>query len=156
MNLNDTKNNFKKEIVSEDISIIKNNESTNFNQKKSNFENEDSSFNKENKDINIVNVIGNKKRENNTYDSIILKRNIKYGIDETGNPMDVNQYYKNINNKTINKKKLVAYIIKDENNENVLVDLNGNKIIKNKEGDYEFPFQLKLIVFYIPKLSHYE
>jgi hypothetical protein len=97
MNLNDTKNNFKKEIVSEDISIIKNNESTNFNQKKSNLENEDSSFNKENKDINIVNVIGNKKRENNTYDSIILKRNIKYGIDETGNPMDINQYYKNIN-----------------------------------------------------------
>ena len=149
MKLNDTKNNFKKEIVSEDISIIKNNESTNFNQKKNNLENEDSSFNKENKenkDINIVNVIGNKKRENNTYDSIILKRNIKYGIDETGNPMDVNQYYKNINNKTINKKRLVAYIIKDENNENVLVDLNGNKIIKNKEGDYEFPFQLKLLI----------
>ena len=146
MKLNDTKNNFKKEIVSEDISIIKNNESTNFNQKKSNLENEDFSFNKENKDINIVNVIGNKKRENNTYDSIILKRNIKYGIDETGNPMDVNQYYKNINNKTINKKRLVAYIIKDENNENVLVDLNGNKIIKNKEGDYEFPFQLKLLI----------
>ena len=46
----------------------------------------------------------------------------------------------------MNKKRLVAYIIKDENNENVLVNLNGNKIIKNKEGDYEFPFQIKLLI----------
>ena len=27
-----------------------------------------------------------------------------------------------------------------------IVDLNGNKIIKSKEGDYEFPFQLKLLI----------
>ena len=149
MNLNDDKNNFKKELVFEDINNLKDGESTNFNQNKSDLENKNSIFNKdnkENKDINVINVIGNKNRENNRYDNIILKRNIKYGIDESGNPMDVNQYYKNINNKVMNKKRLVAYIIKDENNENVLVDLNGNKIIKNKEGDYEFPFQLKLLI----------
>ena len=149
MNLNDAKNNFKKELVSEDSNNLKDGESTNFNQNKSDLENKDSTFNKdnkENKDINVINVIGNKNRENNRYDNIILKRSIKYGIDESGNPMDVNQYYKNINNKIMNKKRLVAYIIKDENNENVLVDLNGNKIIKNKEGDYEFPFQLKLLI----------
>ena len=146
MNLNEDKSNFTKELVSEDFNILKKDDSKTSNQKESNIENKDSIVNKENKDINILNVIDNKKRENDRYDNIILKKNIKYGIDETGNPMDVDQYYRNINNKVINKKRLVAYIIKDENNENVLVDLNGNKIIKNKDGDYEFPFQLKLLI----------
>ena len=97
MNLNEAKNNFKKEIVSEDGNILKKDESTNFKQRKLDLKNEEYTFNKENKDINILNVIENKKRENNLYDNVILKRNIKYGINETGNPMDINQYYKNIN-----------------------------------------------------------
>ena len=146
MNLNEVKSNFLKEIVSEDYNILKKDELTNFNQMNDNLKNEDYKYNKENKEPNIKNEMDNKKKDNNKYDNIILAKNIKYGIDETGNPIDVNQYYKNINNKITNKKRLVAYIIKDENNENVLVDLNGNKIIKNEEGDYEFPFHLKLLI----------
>jgi len=146
MNLNEVKSNFLKEIVSEDYKILKKDELTNFNQMNDNLKNEDYECNKENQEPNIINEMENKKKDNNKYDNIILAKNIKYGIDETGNPIDVNQYYKNINNKIANKKRLVAYIIKDENNENVLVDLNGNKIIKNEEGDYEFPFHLKLLI----------
>ena len=44
-------------------------------------------------------------------------------------------------------KKPIAYIIKDENNNNILIDLKGNKITtKNKDGDYDFPLQLHVII----------
>ena len=97
---------------------------------------------------NKLNSNENYKEKNN--DKKIIKLNIfneiKYGIDENGNPMNINEYYKNINKNNI-KKKPVAYIIKDKNNENILVDLKGNKIIdKNKDGDYEFPFHFKILI----------
>ena len=50
-----------------------------------------------------------------------------------------------------NKKKdknhrLIAYI-KKEGEKNILLDLNGNKILnKNKEGDYEYPFLLNVLI----------
>ena len=119
MNLNEAKNNFTKEFVSKDNNTLKKDVSINFIQMKGHLENKASTLNNENRDINIINALDNKKRENDRYDNIILKRNIKYGIDESGNLMDIDQYYKNINNKIINKKRLVAYIIKDENNENI-------------------------------------
>ena len=107
-------------------------------------------INKDNNDLekNKLKNNYNIKEENN--DKKIIKPNsfneIKYGIDENGNPMNINEYYKNINKRKI-KKKPVAYIIKDKNNENILVDLKGNKIIeKNKDGDYEFPFHFKILI----------
>ena len=107
-------------------------------------------INKDNNDLekNKLKNNDNIKEENN--DKKIIKPNsfneIKYGIDENGNPMNINEYYKNINKRKI-KKKPVAYIIKDKNNENILVDLKGNKIIeKNKDGDYEFPFHFKILI----------
>ena len=70
--------------------------------------------------------------------------NIQYGIDENGNPINIYEYYNNCNNDK--KPRLIAYITK-EKNRNELMDLNGNKIVKkNKEGDYEFPFQLNILV----------
>ena len=88
---------------------------------------------------------------------------IKYGIDENGNPINIKEYYKSINdsvnlnsnssmqsgisNFTQKLKKPIAYITKDENNNNILVDLKGNKITtKNKEGDYDFNLQLHVII----------
>ena len=110
--------------------------------------------NKENEDCNIleINKPNNIKYNNITENNNVIKPNflndIKYGIDEDGNPMNINDYYKNINNKNGNKKRRpIAYIIKDQNNNNILVDLNGNKIIqKNKDGDYEFPFHFKILI----------
>ena len=88
---------------------------------------------------------------------------IKYGIDENGNPINIKDYYKSINdsvnlnsnssmqsgisNFTQKLKKPIAYITKDENNNNILVDLKGNKITtKNKDGDYDFKLQLHVII----------
>ena len=94
---------------------------------------------------------------------IFLRNNIKYGIDESGNPINIKEYYKSINESvnlnsntsifsgitSINQKlkKPIAYITKDENDNNILIDLKGNKITtKNKDGDYDFPLQLHVII----------
>ena len=96
-------------------------------------------------------------------DKILLINNIKYGIDESGNPINIKEYYKTINdsvnmnsnasifsgltNMTTKLKRPIAYITKDENDNNILVDLKGNKITtKNKDGDYDFPLQLHVII----------
>ena len=94
---------------------------------------------------------------------IFLRNNIKYGIDESGNPINIKEYYKSINESvnlnsntsifsgitSMNQKlkKPIAYITKDENDNNILIDLKGNKITtKNKDGDYDFPLQLHVII----------
>ena len=96
--------------------------------------------------LNDIQLTFDNKSKNIIKPSIL--EDIKFGIDENGNPIDINEYYKNINNKNGNKKKRpIAYIVKDKNNDNILVDLNGNKILeKNKDGDYEFPFQFKILI----------
>ena len=71
---------------------------------------------------------------------------IKYGIDENWNPIKISEYFKGLNNNSNRKTRLIAYI-KKEGNSNELFDLNGNKIItKNKEGNYEYPFLLNVII----------
>ena len=94
---------------------------------------------------------------------VFTNKDIKYGIDESGNPINIKDYYKSINDSIIlntnssifsgmtsysqRLKKPIAYIMKDENNNNILVDLQGKKITsKNKDGDYEFPLKLHVII----------
>ena len=114
--------------------------------------------NKENIDLNvdtIMNVKTNiKKIENTPIDSekqnnkknllkedyktkilFNISERVKYGIDDSGNPVIVQDYL----SKEGNEKKLVCYIIenKDKNLKNYLVDIKGNIInAKNNEGDY--------------------
>ena len=94
-----------------------------------------------------ANLIIKNIRTENIMKPKILK-NAKYGIDENGNPVNILEYYKNINSVDTKKPRLVAYIKEDnENNNNELFDLNGNKIEnKNKEGDFEFPFALNILI----------
>ena len=110
------------------------------------------------KSISLENKLNQEKNNN-----ILIKNNIKYGIDENGNPINIKEYYKSINDSinlnsntsifsgltSLNQKlkKPIAYITKDENNNNILIDLKGNKITtKNKDGDYYFPLQLHVII----------
>ena len=99
-------------------------------------------FNKEK-----TNFIINNTRTENIMKPKILK-NAKYGIDENGNPVNILEYYKTINTVDNKKPRLIAYIKEDNgNNNNELFDLNGNKIEnKNKEGDFEFPFALNILI----------
>jgi len=91
-------------------------------------------------------IINNAKNDNILKQKIL--KNAKYGIDENGNPVNILEYYKKINTADIKKPRLIAYIKEDNgNNKNELFDLNGNKIEnKNKEGDFEFPFALNILI----------
>ena len=101
---------------------------------------------------------------NNSIKNFIHYSNIKYGIDESGNPMNIKDYYKSINDSVYSNtntsifsgltsmtnsrlKRPIAYIAQDEKGNNILLDLKGNLITKkNKEGDYDFPLQLHVII----------
>ena len=120
------------------------------------------------KNLQINSVINNNKLTpsvilTNSRNNYINHRNITYGIDESGNPMNIRDYYKSINDSvysntntsifsglTSNNNKLkrpIAYITKDEKGNNILMDLKGNIITnKNKEGDFVFPLELHVIV----------
>ena len=84
--------------------------------------------------------------DNNINNSFKIKnlKNIEYGIDENGNPIRISGYPQDI--KKDKNQRLIAYITK-EGDKNILIDLNGNKIEKkNKEGDYEYPFLLNILI----------
>ena len=120
------------------------------------------------KNLQINSVISNNESTpsvilTNVKNNFINHSNITYGIDESGNPMNIRDYYKSRNDSvysntntsifsglTSNNNKLkrpIAYITKDEKGNNILMDLKGNIITnKNKEGDFVFPLELHVIV----------
>ena len=71
-----------------------------------------------------------------------LLENIEYGIDETGNPIDVKNYKEEISlNKNDKIKKIIAYIIiSKEKGKNHLIDLKGNIIPKREDGDFYYNY----------------
>ena len=68
--------------------------------------------------------------------------NFEYGIDETGNPIDVKNYKEEISqNKNDKNKKLIAYIIiSKEKGKNHLIDLKGKIIPKREDGDFYYNY----------------
>ena len=93
------------------------------------------------------NIIGQKENSNeinesnNELDEKFLE-NIDYGIDETGNPIDVKSYKEEISqNKNEKIKKVIAYIIiAKEKGKNHLIDLKGKIIPKREDGDFYYNY----------------
>jgi len=93
------------------------------------------------------NIIGHKENSNeinesnNELDEKFLE-NIDYGIDETGNPIDVKSYKEEISqNKNEKIKKVIAYIIiAKEKGKNHLIDLKGKIIPKREDGDFYYNY----------------
>ena len=69
-----------------------------------------------------------------------IPNNIEYYIDENGNPNS----FKNYNQ--LFQKKPIAYIITNNSGNNYLVDLNGEKINSNNDGDFYFPGRPFLLI----------
>ena len=63
-----------------------------------------------------------------------IMNSIEYYIDKNGNPNSM-KYFKS-NNMKEKENKPIAYIIQGNKNKNALIDLKGNVIPKNKDGDY--------------------
>ena len=103
--------------------------------------------------LNIKNMEANKKiigqKENSIVNNDSKKdldekflENIEYGIDETGNPIDVKNYKEEISqNSNYKIKKIIAYIIiSKEKGKNHLIDLKGNIIPKREDGDFYYNY----------------
>ena len=103
--------------------------------------------------LNIKNMEANKKiigqKENSIVNNDSKKdldekflENIKYGIDETGNPIDAKNYKEEISqNSNYKIKKIIAYIIiSKEKGKNHLIDLKGNIIPKREDGDFYYNY----------------
>ena len=96
-----------------------------------------------NKPINFNNDILNFKRNKSVITNSRnnkIPNNIEYYIDENGNPNSFK------NNNPLNQKKPIAYIITNNPGKNYLIDLNGEKINTNLDGDFYFPGQPFLLI----------
>jgi len=84
------------------------------------------------KDNNSINLLPEINKVNKEEEKII-QEGIKFGIDETGNPLNISAFFEEGNK----RKKLIAYIIQNNNiSDNYLVDTKGNILQKSEEGDY--------------------
>ena len=140
-----------------ELNIIKTEEDTNKNNLDKNINNKKYESKKdeiiENNDTNLELNKSNKKEKNNEIDitpiinspqnlDIINKKDlffeipngVQFGIDETGNPINISNYLEEEINLT-NKKKIIAYIIEKEGENNYLLDIKGN-ILQKTEDDY--------------------
>ena len=101
------------------------------------------------KNDELIKSNNNSKKDYIMIDKDLLET-IEYGIDETGNPVDIKkyleEYYDNDNNNDNDKddkknktKKLVAFIIqREEKGNNYLIDLKGNELPKSKDGYFNY------------------
>ena len=76
-----------------------------------------------------------KEKENENENKPFILRNIKYVINEEGNPVDITS--------KIYNGKIIAYIIprKNKTEKNILVDTKGNRIPKTDEDNYIYMFK---------------
>ena len=75
----------------------------------------------------------NKNSENN----IINPKDAKYGIDENGNPIEIND---------LNRNRIKAFILEKDDKNNYLIDNQGNILQKNENNDYYYKNGEELII----------
>ena len=112
-------------------------------QKNSNFQINSFNLQDINQPINFNDDIFNFKRNKSVSllpKNIYIPNSIEYYIDENGNPNS----FKNYN--PLFKKNPIAYIITNNTGSNYLVDLKGERIDKNPDGDFYFPGQPYLLI----------
>ena len=71
---------------------------------------------------------------NTNYKELTIKitDGVKFGVDVSGNPVDISHFDENKDN---NNCKIIAFIIEKENENNYLIDIRG-KVLKKTDDDY--------------------
>ena len=90
-----------------------------------------------NSEENKINSNDKNNNKNNSDDQdsselVEIPDGVKYGIDETGNPLNISKFFEEENN----NKQLIAFIIQKQDKNNYLVDIKGNVLEKKEDGDY--------------------
>ena len=103
-----------------------------------NKQNEIQDFNNKNKQFLISSPIVNSQPNlnllNNKIQPLKIPKEVKFGVDETGNPINIYNILKK-NNSSEQKNKIIAFIIQKEGENNYLIDIKGN-ILQKTEDDY--------------------
>ena len=60
---------------------------------------------------------------------------VKFGVDQSGNPINITQFFEENNNEQNNKNKIIAFIIQKDDKSNYLIDVKGN-ILQKTDDDY--------------------
>ena len=64
-----------------------------------------------------------------------IPEDVKFGVDQSGNPVELAQFFEEKKKLNDNKRKIIAYIIQKDENNNFLVDIKGN-ILQKTDDDY--------------------
>ena len=132
----------------EKIKIIQNNLNKLEEENKDNFKEKNNISSNEEINNNIeINKLANKNKNENEVNNFYINNHfinerilekVEFGIDETGNPLNLKEYKDEIS-KNSNCKKLIAYIIQsEEEGKNYLIDLKGEIIPKMEDGDFNY------------------
>jgi hypothetical protein len=89
------------------------------------------SDNESNNNTDNINI-----NKNTNYKELTIKISdgVKFGVDMSGNPVDISHFDENKDN---NKNKIIAFIIEKENENNFLIDIKGN-VLKKTDDDYYY------------------
>lgn len=76
----------------------------------------------------------NNLNKNTNYKELTIKISdgVKFGVDVSGNPVDISHFDENKDNSS---NKIIAFIIEKENENNYLIDIKGN-VLKKSDDDY--------------------
>ena len=65
--------------------------------------------------------------------SLKVPEGVKFGVDETGNPINISNF---LNKEQNNENKIIAFIIQKEGENNYLIDIKGNTLEKTEDDYY--------------------
>ena len=92
-----------------------------------------------NKNISNISPIVNSQKtiniNNDITDSLDIPKGVKFGVDETGNPINIAQFLED-KNKLNTRNKIIAFIIQKEDKSNYLKDIKGNNLQKTEDDYY--------------------
>ena len=128
---------------------------TNINKNNNNVED----LNNINKDILNISPIINSKRTLNSADNdnvpLEIPEGAQFGINETGNPVNIAQFLEDKNKKN-SKNKIIAFIIPKDDKTNYLKDIKGNILQKNEDDYYLYKDGIECVIIKDFDIQHPE
>ena len=125
---------YNKESTEEEIKNNENKENNHTNSEDNKNENENIQKDKKENSLIFSPILGLKQIKDNLQK---IPGDSKYGLDINGNPIEINES---------NKDKIIAYIVQKNNEENYLIDIQGNVLSKTDEDYYYYKNGEEIII----------
>ena len=116
-----------------------NNDNNNNNENYMNNNNNEENITLENNKILYISPIVKSDSSHNTVNFktplLEVPEGVKFGVDQSGNPINITQFFEENNTEQNNKNKIIAFIIQKDDKSNYLIDVKGN-ILQKTDDDY--------------------